>query len=54
MREVAYCLKFTNRYNSSEDHGDGKLATYIVTFTLRQETMDNAARSHHVFVQKKI
>ena len=35
-QEVAYCLKCTNQYNSSEDHGDGTLATYIVTFTLYQ------------------
>ena len=34
--EVACCLKFTNQYNSSEDHGDGRLTTYIVTFTLYQ------------------
>ena len=47
MPEVASCLKGTNQNNGSEDQGDDTLATYIVTFTLRQETMGNAARSQH-------
>ena len=52
MPKVASCLKVTNQTNSSEDQGDGTLAIYIVTFTLRQETMGNAARSHRVFVEQ--
>ena len=52
MPKVASCLKVTNQNNGSEDQGDDTLATYIVTFILRQETMGNAARSHHVFVEQ--
>ena len=52
MPEVASCLKVTNQNNGSEDQVDDTLATYIVTFILRQETMGNAARSHHVFVEQ--
>ena len=52
LQEVASCLKVTNQNNGSEDQVDDTLATYIVTFILRQETMGNAARSHHVFVEQ--
>ena len=52
MPEVASRLKVTNQNNGSEDQGDGTLAIYTVTFTLRHETMGNAMRSHHVFVEQ--